>query len=279
MKFHHHLSSFLFLVLWVCVVQADEDLEPCPLCFGGLPAGTLDATILSSMENGLITTIQCGEIFDVGLYGDDNGFVAVGSDDCTEIQLLAFENCDCPEPPPSASTGVNETTEDADVEELEDEEETILEEEEEEEDATNNATTTSCYTDLNAVFVELSNDDALASIIPPNRKRFVICPNTVLVIGQIGVNGQYPIAPRSNTEFLCGAEGLSTNNCIVQGGDFGILGVPVLFPQVSMTLTKGAHYDAFFHVFYSLQKKNLTLHSRLFFLSLYSTRIKVLTMY
>lgn len=88
-----------------------------------------------------------------------------------------------------------------------------------------------CYTTLDAIYFLISDDDKLFQ-----QKKFVICPGTVLEIGflvpGVGIDqGQAPIIPRSNTEFLCGEDGKSENNCIIKGGDFGVIAVPVFFRQ------------------------------------------------
>ncbi|CAB9508393.1 expressed unknown protein [Seminavis robusta] len=88
-----------------------------------------------------------------------------------------------------------------------------------------------CYTTLDAVYYVISDDDKLFQ-----QKRFVMCPDSVFDVGflvpGIGIDkGQAPIVPRSNTELLCGEDGKSTNNCIIRGGDFGLIVVPVFFRQ------------------------------------------------
>lgn len=88
-----------------------------------------------------------------------------------------------------------------------------------------------CYATTDDIFILISDDDKVFS-----PKRYVLCPNTVIDIGylEFGVGfsgGQAPLIPRSNTEFLCGEDGKPENNCVIKGGDFGVLGIPVIFPQ------------------------------------------------
>lgn len=88
-----------------------------------------------------------------------------------------------------------------------------------------------CYTTLDAVYTLIADDDNLFQ-----QKRFVICPGSVIEVGflvpGVGIDqGQAPFIPRSNTEFLCGEDGKSENNCIIKGGDFGLIAVPVFFRQ------------------------------------------------
>lgn len=93
------------------------------------------------------------------------------------------------------------------------------------------STAEGCYTTLDAVYLLISDDDKLFQ-----QKRFVICPGSVMEVGflvpGVGIDqGQAPIVPRSNTEYLCGEDGKSENNCIIKGGDFGVIAVPVFFRQ------------------------------------------------
>jgi hypothetical protein len=49
-------------------------------------------------------------------------------------------------------------------------------------------------------------------------RTYVLCPDTVFLIGDLNDGGQYPILPRSNVAYKCGDEGLSSNNCVIRGG-------------------------------------------------------------
>ena len=88
-----------------------------------------------------------------------------------------------------------------------------------------------CFTNMTEIY-EITRDDSLLNV----PKRFVICPGTTvnlarLVPGEGFTDGQSPIIPRSNTEYLCGEDGASKNNCKLVGGDFGVIAVPVFFRQ------------------------------------------------
>jgi len=88
-----------------------------------------------------------------------------------------------------------------------------------------------CYDNLRDVYTYISDDEKLFE-----QKQFIICPGTVIDVGFLvpGVgleDGQEPIVPRSNSEYLCGVDGSSDNNCIIRGGDFGVVAVPVFFRQ------------------------------------------------
>ena len=93
-----------------------------------------------------------------------------------------------------------------------------------------------CYTSLDDIFIVIGDDSKLFE-----PKRFVLCPGTLVEVGflipGVGIDkGQRPFVPRSNTEYLCGEDGSSTNNCTISGGDFGLLSVPVFFRQ-DLTVT------------------------------------------
>lgn len=107
-------------------------------------------------------------------------------------------------------------------------------------------TAAGCYDNLDAVFFDISDDDKLFQ-----QKLFIICPGTVVDIGFLvmgtGIdNGQAPIIPRSNTEYRCGENGSVNNKCILRGGDFALIGVPVFFRQdlsVNNVLIKGFTFE------------------------------------
>ncbi|CAB9520705.1 expressed unknown protein [Seminavis robusta] len=84
-----------------------------------------------------------------------------------------------------------------------------------------------CYSSLTAIY-DASSFDSL--------QRFVLCPNTTIDVGflvpGIGFDkGQPPLVPRSNRQYLCGEDGKAENNCVIRGGDFGLIAVPVFFRQ------------------------------------------------
>ena len=103
-----------------------------------------------------------------------------------------------------------------------------------------------CYDNLDAIYFLISDDDKLFQ-----QKRYVICPGTVMDVGFLvpgtGIDkGQAPIIPRSNTEIICGEDGKVENNCILRGGDFAVIGVPVFFRQdlsVNNVLIKGFTFE------------------------------------
>ena len=88
-----------------------------------------------------------------------------------------------------------------------------------------------CYTNMTEIYLALKDDSKL-----DEHKRFVVCPDTIMDIGflvpGVGIDeGQSPIIPRPNTEFVCGEDGSSRNNCVLRGGDFGVIAVPVFFRE------------------------------------------------
>ena len=80
----------------------------------------------------------------------------------------------------------------------------------------------SCYTNLTEIadLVRLKN--------PFIRETYILCPNTIYPMGTYDtalsqvVNGFEPILTRSNSMFQCGADGKSSNNCIISGGDIHV---------------------------------------------------------
>jgi hypothetical protein len=60
-------------------------------------------------------------------------------------------------------------------------------------------------------------------------KKYILCPNTFFPIGfpaSNGINtysGNSPLLLRSNTQYYCGEDGSSKNNCTVYGGQFQVL--------------------------------------------------------
>lgn len=107
-------------------------------------------------------------------------------------------------------------------------------------------TASGCYDNFDAVYYHISNDDNLFL-----QKKFVICPGTIIDLGflvpGVGIEkGQTPIIPRSNTEIICGEDGRVENNCLVRGGDFALIAVPVFFRQdltVNNVLIKGLTFE------------------------------------
>ena len=107
-------------------------------------------------------------------------------------------------------------------------------------------TASGCYDNFDAVYYHISNDDNLFL-----QKKFVICPGTIIDLGflvpGVGIEkGQTPIIPRSNTEIICGEDGRVENNCLIRGGDFALIAVPVFFRQdlsVNNVLIKGLTFE------------------------------------
>ena len=79
-----------------------------------------------------------------------------------------------------------------------------------------------CYTDLNQVAARLQAKNAFEV------ETYTLCPNTVYKIGFLGANGLtedgFPaLTLRQNTRYICGADGKSSNNCVITGGQFQII--------------------------------------------------------
>ncbi|CAB9530178.1 expressed unknown protein [Seminavis robusta] len=103
-----------------------------------------------------------------------------------------------------------------------------------------------CYDNLTSIYEEIGDDSKV-----DEPKRFVLCPNTIfdagfLVPGEGITGGQFPLIPRSNTEYSCGEDGSSANNCIIRGGDFGMMSVPIFFRNdqaVDNVVLKGITFE------------------------------------
>jgi len=130
---------------------------------------------------------------------------------------------------------------------------------------------TGCYNNLDEIF-EISEDDRLLE----ETKKFVLCPHTTYEVGQYRcsgesddmtcgiMNGQKPLVPRSNTIIQCGEDGLVSNGCIIKGGDWGLITVPLLYEhdyETSNVLIKGITFEAneLFSIFFGLPGKNVVV--------------------
>ena len=79
-----------------------------------------------------------------------------------------------------------------------------------------------CFTDLNLVAARLQTKNAFQV------ETFTLCPNTVYKIGFLGSGGitedGFPaLTLRQNTRYICGADGKSSNNCVITGGQFQLI--------------------------------------------------------
>lgn len=92
-----------------------------------------------------------------------------------------------------------------------------------------NTTTKQCYDNLTIVYDEIVNSSAF------DMKKFHICGNTTYEIGLLGENndccefGHRPLQLRSYTEYICGEDGQSSNNCIIYGGQIQIMALSIDF--------------------------------------------------
>jgi len=124
-----------------------------------------------------------------------------------------------------------------------------------------------CYDNLNEIY-DIIEDDRLLQTM----KKFVLCPNTVYNVGRLRgnetfwgiVDGQYPLIPRMNTIFQCGQDGSVENNCVIKGGDWGMISVPLLYSEdydTSNVLVKGITFESneLFSIFWGLPGTNVTV--------------------
>jgi hypothetical protein len=70
-----------------------------------------------------------------------------------------------------------------------------------------------CFTDLNVVSAQVAAKTGYKV------ETFTLCPNTVYKIG----DDVPPLTLRQNTRYICGADGNSSNNCVLTGGQFQII--------------------------------------------------------
>jgi hypothetical protein len=96
----------------------------------------------------------------------------------------------------------------------------------------------SCFDDLSDIH-ELEKDLQDASV----RRKYILCPNTTFALGVVNdegqiVDGQKMIHLRPNVIYQCGEDGRRSNNCILQGGDFGVVSFYEVFDGISETVDK-----------------------------------------
>jgi hypothetical protein len=92
-----------------------------------------------------------------------------------------------------------------------------------------------CYDDLTDIyFMERDVEDA--SIL----RKYVLCPDTTYKLGVISetgeINGQPPIQLRPNVVYQCGRNGRQADNCILDGGDFGLTSFYGVFEGIYETV-------------------------------------------
>ena len=86
----------------------------------------------------------------------------------------------------------------------------------------------SCFTSTYAI---------LQAQLTSPQEEYIVCPNTTIQIGFPNVdfsnfeNGDWPlIALGPNTKFLCGEDGSSSNNCVLDARFIHFLTLPALIP-------------------------------------------------
>lgn len=81
-----------------------------------------------------------------------------------------------------------------------------------------------CYSNLTEIDEKNQMKD------PFEIETFILCPDTVYLIGVFGPDGDFvdgytPLRPRSNTIYSCGEDGKSSNNCTFIGGVYHVFHV------------------------------------------------------
>lgn len=85
-----------------------------------------------------------------------------------------------------------------------------------------------CYADLNQVAARIEAKNAFQV------ETYTLCPNTVYKIGYPGSNGLtedgFPaLSLRQNIRYICGADGKSSNNCVITGGKYQLISTLSMF--------------------------------------------------
>ena len=82
------------------------------------------------------------------------------------------------------------------------------------------------------------------------RRVYILCPNTVFTPGVVDpdtgaiTGGQEPLVCKSNCVIKCGANGLSSNNCIIDGtGTFAIFQMPFIVFEDKPEVTENIFYQ------------------------------------
>lgn len=98
---------------------------------------------------------------------------------------------------------------------------------------------TPCFTDLDEI-------NALEDAVVDRsvRRTYVLCPQTTYTMATLGsdgsaVGGFAPLRPRTNAIFKCGNTGLSSNNCVLEGGDYAIFSLTPIVDNLTNALIQG----------------------------------------
>ncbi len=82
------------------------------------------------------------------------------------------------------------------------------------------------------------------------RRTYYLCPNMVFPMGVynsslgIWVDGNEPIVPRVNMTILCGLDGSSVNNCLLEGGWYGLVHANLFPERVEGVLIQGLTFQS-----------------------------------
>ena len=110
------------------------------------------------------------------------------------------------------------------------------------------AQNTDCFSDTTDIFQYLA-----ATAFGSDDITVVLCPSTVFRVGDLDDNGggvesgSMPLVGFPRVQYLCGEDGASTNNCVVQGGEIQFWNPPGTAVQtltVSGVTFEGATYVA-----------------------------------
>jgi len=76
---------------------------------------------------------------------------------------------------------------------------------------------------------------------PSENRRYILCPDTTFHLGELRddgqiINGDAFLMLRPNVMYQCGEDGFRRNNCILKGGDFGLLSLYGVYEGIFETV-------------------------------------------
>ena len=207
--------------------EVEGDAEPyfCSICDNGMVISNYDELVMIDGQPNR-TCLEYQEIADNGALGDSS---------CRTLQESAQEPCGCTFIPDSllnneTETGVgenldNNSTETASETEppTEVSETPPVEGEGTEPPPQQSNGNEHCFDNLSDIR-SLERHVVDVSV----QRKYILCPDTVFDLGHVDadgniVDGQMPIQLRPNVIYQCGEDGLRSSNCILKGGDFGVM--------------------------------------------------------
>eukprot|EP00934_Nitzschia_sp_Nitz4_P006338 Nitzschia sp. Nitz4//scaffold2_size372955//289102//290753//NITZ4_000456-RA/size372955-snap-gene-0.45-mRNA-1//1//CDS//3329546877//6328//frame0 len=184
------------LLLVAATSVADEDFT-CNICGEGQyvndPLGVVTLVTVGD--------VVCGDLDLAGLNG------SIAEVDCALLQQITSEPCDCT----ATDTSVSSTSPTS--------------------APTEGATeiwspTGECWDNLTALY--LTDFDLSSDFVLEHPRTYILCPDTTYEMGFVNSVGGFddgfePLQPRPHIHYKCGDDGSSSNNCVLTGGDYGMI--------------------------------------------------------